>query len=1483
MRRTQQNADRQRRRGVRSRLVACVAAVAMLVTSVAAGTAVAAELGGGDAADQTTQNTATLEQQGTGDTGDNNQTTTNGDGQADGDQSSDADSGSEGDEGTADNGAADGNGTIESDAQAQGDIATKNVNAAPAPQSDDQAIGAAAQAEGSGTLLLDESFTGTSVSGEVNFFGTACLTAASSGSYSCNNDKYPKGLTGGVQAYQGKANGYLQLTDDSNSDKNSKGSQTGTVLYDRVLQSRLGLDIEFDTWQFSTENINDDGDGIGFFLTDGNYGLSQQGPMGSDFGGALGYSAIRDGDSTEPGIAHGVLGVGLDVYGNFSSSKDVGGSDVRYDDTDSWTGTNLHANSVSVRGAGVQDNSEWTKGYGLLDGRLDATHTTGSRPFQQSQSMLTTKEPGVGRAVGHEDDATHVRIQLQPLEDGATTQKLTVTITDGDGHSKSKTWELSEPLPTLIKFGFSASTGQNSSAHFIRNVKVHTVKEAESGILMTKTVRREGDGATDKTLFATGDIVPYDFTVQNVGDKALYDVNVVDEHKMVEGVTCDVAVLGVGEQTTCHGSLTLSDEDTQSGTFINTATAYGRDEDGNQVSSEASVDINTVKSLGAPDHRKRIRDNEDGTYTLALDATAKSSSTTIEGEGDPLDIVLVLDRSGSMDNDLGSQAWYPVFSVNKYGDYWVLDNGQYQEAQYRSGYWYVNNKEVTPKNSYTSEGVQFYTSNASGFISKKYPRMDALKSAVDGFVMDIAESNKSMGDHKHRLAVVSFSSNATQTVNLTDCTDDNVTNIINKVNGLDADGSTYPNEAFEDVHKIFHQSTGRKKIVVFFTDGYPGYSADAFDNKYAVSAINEAYTLKSVDDATIYSVGVVEGADPNASINGTSNDSWLNQKLNAYLHAISSNYPDARGFTDSKRGAKASGDYYFAADNADELNKVFEDISGDITVTQSYKDLWITDDLSEYARMTVGITTTGNLDNDGYARVSNASGAGIRVWQRDGNAEEGTDSTAEGFFGDEMESGYELWWNAEKQSIRVKIQNPEGGKLYTLTFDVKPSDKAMTGYADNGYNVDQGNGTTGVYTGEEGTDLPGNTTSYSQEGFRSNDRAYVSYRTDKDDEMSETDYKHPVLQVKAATLSGDAFVKVSKTVKGRGWLDDESFKFDLEAKDDAPLPVDAEGRSQSSITIGEPAGGSDTNMGSFGAITFTGPGTYVYMLKEYVPAKAAERHGLDYSDAVYTITVVVSTDMTTTVTVTDSDDESVEDRVASFVNSLAPYEYAASEHLGLHKELDGLGLESGTFKFSLSPVAVDGDGVLADVAGPVEGMTLPAVLEVLNGDANGDGQITDADKVDDGYDLDEYGAVHPGYFDFGTITFSKPDTYYVRVVENKDAKPESGYYVFDKHALYVRYEVTVNQNGELDVTRSVATYVPTDDAPDPVNGNLIWTSEQDGAIPEETLTWHNTYVAPVSALPLTGGDSTARTLLLAGGGVLLVAGVAWLLARRRRV
>lgn len=664
MRGTKHDASQHQRRGIRSRLIASVAAVAMLATSIAAGTAVAVDI---DETDPTQQNTIVEQpQQGTENAGDQTgeqNTEPEGDQTDQPQESGDTATETEGDNTTEADSTEEADPKTDVDKTDGDQLVVKQSDAVPAPQTANAADAeVSTQAEGEGSQLLDESFTGTSVSDDVKFFGTACLTAASDGDYSCNRNKYPNGLTNGVKKYQGRPNGYLQLTDDSNSDSRSKGSQTGTVLYNRVIQSRLGLDIEFDTWQFSTENINDDGDGIGFFLTDGSYDLSKQGPQGSGFGGALGYSAIKDGNSTEPGIAHGVLGVGLDVYGNFSSTTDVGGSDVRE------SGDKLHANSVSVRGAGVQDGSgEWTRGYGLLDGRLDATHTTtgGWVPSWETHSMLTTDEPGVSKSVGAENDATHVRIHLEPLADGETTQQLTVTVTEGDGHSQSKTWELSEPLPTLIKFGFSASTGQNSSAHFIRNVTVNTVREAESGILMTKTVRREGDGATDKTVFSAGDTVPYDFTVQNVGDKPLDGINIEDQHKMVGDITCEATALQAGDQTTCHGSLVLSEDDTSSGTFVNTATAYGTDSDGKQVESTSSVSINTVKSLPAPAHKKRLEQCSDGSceFELSLDVTgaAEGGSTST-----PADVVIVLDKSGSMD----------------YSMYWDSEAGRNEDSRW---------------------------------------------------------------------------------------------------------------------------------------------------------------------------------------------------------------------------------------------------------------------------------------------------------------------------------------------------------------------------------------------------------------------------------------------------------------------------------------------------------------------------------------------------------------------------------------------------------------------------------------------------------------------------------------------------------------------------------------------------------------------------------------------------------------------------------
>lgn len=857
MRGTKHDASQHQRRGIRSRLIASVAAVAMLATSIAAGTAVAADI---DETDPTQQNTIVEQpQQGTENAGDQTgeqNTESEGD-QTDQPQESD---GAEA-EAESDN-AAEADVTEETTPKTDVDktdgdqLVVKQSDAVPAPQTANAADAeVSTQAEGEGSQLLDESFTGTSVSDDVKFFGTACLTAASDGDYSCNRNKYPNGLTNDVKKYQGQPNGYLQLTDDSNSDSSSKGSQTGTVLYNRVIQSRLGLDIEFDTWQFSTENINDDGDGIGFFLTDGSYDLSKQGPQGSGFGGALGYSAIKDGNSTEPGIAHGVLGVGLDVYGNFSSTTDVGGSDVRE------SGDKLHANSVSVRGAGVQDGSgEWTRGYGLLDGRLDATHTTttgGWFPSSETHSMLTTDEPGVSRSVGAENDATHVRIHLEPLADGETTQQLTVTVTEGDGHSQSKTWELSEPLPTLIKFGFSASTGQNSSAHFIRNVTVNTVREAESGILMTKTVRREGAEATDKTLFSAGDIVPYDFTVQNVGDNILSEINIIDQHEMVGNITCDANTLQAGEQTTCHGSLVLSEDDTSSGTFVNTATAYGTDSGGKQVESKSSVSINTVKSLPAPAHEKRLEQCSDGSceFELSLDVTgvAEGGSTST-----PADVVIVLDKSTSM-------------NYSMYGNY-----------QYGTSRW------TTAKR--------------------------AISTLLDGL----------LGEGKdNRVSLVTFSGDSGRREDAYDDAQKvsdwtrNASDVTGALNWISPDGGTNWEAGLREAGSLLGSvRDGVSKYVVFISDGNAGYYYDENGSTEGTgnpgsgidqTAYEHAVTQAKALDATVFSIGV--GPQDNVSymqsfakaVNGEdgyyysgASESDMNDAVEAIVQSIrtSSSYTD---------------------------------------------------------------------------------------------------------------------------------------------------------------------------------------------------------------------------------------------------------------------------------------------------------------------------------------------------------------------------------------------------------------------------------------------------------------------------------------------------------------------------------------------------------------------------------------------------------------
>lgn len=316
-------------------------------------------------------------------------------------------------------------------------------------------------------------------------------------------------------------------------------------------------------------------------------------------------------------------------------------------------------------------------------------------------------------------------------------------------------------------------------------------------------------------------------------------------------------------------------------------------------------------------------ENDEGTALVGL--SALSSAATITGQttiNQPLDIVLVLDRSGSMSEYLYSYS--PVYDVSTNETYYVLSaDGSYDEANYirylRN--WYVNGVSVTPMASAddTNFGhVQFYTRSRT-------TKLAALQMAVNNFIDSVAEQNEGKEEAvQHRIAITSYSTSAKTDSDFTYVSGNHVTSLKRTINGLSASGATYAHEAMANAQNVLENArSDAKKIVIFFTDGEPGYSG--WQDSVAGQTVNAAYTMKQ-DDTTIYSIGVLDGADPTDTT----------ENINRYMNGVSSNYKDAY-YTERRNsdfideldlGDRVPQDenYYFAAEDADSLNDVFQSI-----------------------------------------------------------------------------------------------------------------------------------------------------------------------------------------------------------------------------------------------------------------------------------------------------------------------------------------------------------------------------------------------------------------------------------------------------------------------------------------------------------------------------------------------------------------------------
>lgn len=329
----------------------------------------------------------------------------------------------------------------------------------------------------------------------------------------------------------------------------------------------------------------------------------------------------------------------------------------------------------------------------------------------------------------------------------------------------------------------------------------------------------------------------------------------------------------------------------------------------------------------------------DDQFLLTLEAYATGSTTTTTTKK-PVDIVLVLDVSGSMDD------YMETYSISPDGIYYYYAGSYsgYQRVYYCSQCrgWYTkehslwnHGTQLTPKTSASDTNTshtQFYSD---------VTKITALKTAVNAFIDNVAKESpdsniaivKFAGDKKDTVGNDTYRKggytyNYSQIVqNLTTVDETGASSLKTAVNGLIAAGTTLANYGMEHAQTIINgaKDNGHQKVVVMFTDGEPNgiKEVSGFEKEVANSAIN---TSKSIKDAgaTVYTIGCFGSLDADKKAN-----------VDTYMNYVSSNYPNATSMTSG--GAKADpANYYKTISSAADLNNIFTEISqtiGGTTVT----------------------------------------------------------------------------------------------------------------------------------------------------------------------------------------------------------------------------------------------------------------------------------------------------------------------------------------------------------------------------------------------------------------------------------------------------------------------------------------------------------------------------------------------------------------------
>ena len=302
---------------------------------------------------------------------------------------------------------------------------------------------------------------------------------------------------------------------------------------------------------------------------------------------------------------------------------------------------------------------------------------------------------------------------------------------------------------------------------------------------------------------------------------------------------------------------------------------------------------------------KGIELQSDGNYKITLEAysTGQDTITTTE-EAVPLDIVLVLDQSGSMSKNFGS--------TTRLG---ALKNA-------------VTNFVNTVQADATRNNVNHRISMV-GFASTKAKNNSTYKNTEVLTVKGNSAVNYKTASDNNTIFENALKDSLMNVRTQSD-------KISQAINMLGAKGDTYSEYGMDMASRILakypvQEGENRKQIIVMFTDGYTApLGTDDIDYSMSDRAIANAKVAKD-NGATVYTIGIFDGANPNMDINsnyqyGSTNSNKQLVAANRYMNLVSSNYPQAENMTTTgTKVAKAS--YYQSASNATELNNIFESIS----------------------------------------------------------------------------------------------------------------------------------------------------------------------------------------------------------------------------------------------------------------------------------------------------------------------------------------------------------------------------------------------------------------------------------------------------------------------------------------------------------------------------------------------------------------------------